>query len=458
MLRPSIALLTLLVACKNGDTTTDTDEVGGENTEANTAANTDTPGVDGANCEVDSDNTLLVRCSVTLESAGTTTLTLSATGAPTRSFPSESGTELEVVGWALKPETEYAWEIGGVQGTVSTGALPSDLQGANIQLTGAPVGFDAVLMPMTCDSQYFTMVDGDGDVVWYLQNSLYKNGMDAYEWAEDETSLLIGSGTNVVEFSVTGEQLNSWSGYSGNVHHDLDRWNGYTYMLHNYDNGNATVDAIHIYDGQTLVDTIDFADHYDTSQGQGEGGPGGDEWGHANGINLTPDGELVVSLLLWSSVVVFDADPTSATFTDKLWVVDGTGDGLPGADYLVGTGGDDGFERQHNASFHDGKLFLFDNTGTGGESRAARFNLNANTGEIEHEESWGVESSCPTEGGSVPIAGGVLATCANSRDVFEFRDGSATATFELNASCGGGGGGPGGGGGEGMNRGIPIVY
>jgi len=457
MYRPSPVLLTLLFACKSGGGSTviaDTDDV--EN--PGTSDTNDTPVVDEASCEVHADNALLIRCSITLDDAGTTTLTLAANGAPTRSFDSEEGTEIEVVAWGLKAETAYAWDIGGVSGTVTTGSLPTDLLDADIQVSGSPEAIDAVLLPMTCGEQYFAMIDGDGDIVWYLENALYQNGMDAYEWTED-ASLLIGNGSNVVEWAATGEKLNTWDSYSGDVHHDLARWNGYTYLLHSYSTGIATVDAVHVYDGMDLLGTFDFDDHYDTTDVQG-GGPGGNEWGHANGINPSEDGQLVISLLLWSSVVAIDADPQSASFLDITWVVAGTNDGLPNADYSPAAGADQGFDRQHNASWVDGKLWLFDNTGTNGESRVARYTLNDTTGEVEFEEGWGVEDACNIEGGAVPIDGGALGTCATSRDIFEFRVGSETPTFELNAGCGNGGpggGGPGGGG-EAMNRGIPVVY
>ncbi len=459
MRRSSVALLTLLFACTGGTSgvgVDDSDDVGGDTDDPGA---TETPGVDSASCEVAADNGLLVRCSVTLESAGTTNLSLTGDGVPSRSFQSESGTELEVVGWGLKAETEYDWDIGGVQGTVTTGSIPSNLSAADIRISGTPEAFDAVLLPMTCTDQYFAMIDGDGDIVWYLENALYQSGMDAYEWNQDDLSLLIGNDGNVVEWSVQHEQLNVWNGYTGLVHHDLARWNGYTYLLYNYETGNSTVDAVHVFDGLDLLGTFDFDDHYDTAvQGGGGPGQGNNEWGHANGINPSADGQMVVSLLMWDSVVAFDADPDSANFLGINWVVAGDNEGLPDADYTPAGGGDEGFGRQHNASWVDGKLWLFDNDGTGGESRVARYNLNDNSGEVELEEDWGVESSCNIEGGAIALDGGVLGTCATSRDIFEFKTGSETPVFELNAGCGGGGGGPGGGGGEPMNRGMPVVY
>ena len=461
MTRPVLALALGLFACNGsggGDVGTATGTGTGTATGGGTTTGgptTPTPGVGSASCALDSSNALRIRCNATLADVGVTHLTLTANGAPTRNFTSEEGTQVEVVGWGLKPDTEYTWTIGGETGTVSTGSIPNNLTAATIQTSGAPVGLDAVLIPLNCTQRYFVMIDGDGDIIWYEQNDLYQNGMDAYEWTGDDHSLLIGNGSDVVEIAAGGGELNNWT-VADNVHHDLTRWNGYTYMLFNYTTQNVTVDAVYVYDGPNHVGTFDFADHYDiTENPPGGGGPGGNEWGHANGINPSEDGQIVTSLKNWNSLVTWDGDPDSATFGEVLWVVEGDANGLSDADYSPPAGSDEGFGNQHNATWWGEQLYLFDNDGVSGTSRAARYSLDDTTGEVRYEEGWSVQSNCPTEGGAVPVDGGILGTCANNGDIFEFRDGEANAAFELSATCGGGGGGPGG---LAMNRGIPIHF
>ena len=442
--------LALLVACNGKDDPTASGTTGtptGTPTGTSTGTFT-TPPVGSVSCELDADMPQLVWCTVTLESAGRASVTLSANGVPDRTFASEeSGTTVEILAWGLKADTDYTWDVAGTTGSVTTGSLPSALQGATVRVSGTPQGFDAVLMPMNCSGTYLTIIDGDGDIVWYHQTSLYQNGMDAYEWSQADRSLLLGKGGNAEEVHVSGEVLTSWSGYAGDVHHDMARWGQYTYLLHDYTFNNLVVDGVHVYDGTTLVGTFNLEDHY-TVEGGGGGGPLGNDWSHGNGINPTEDGLIVLSMRTHDSVLAFDGDPSSPTFLDIVWVADGSGQAsLPDADYAASG---EGFGDQHNASLVDGFLWLFDNVGANFESRAAKYSLDDTTGGITMEEAWPVGAMCNIEGGAVPLDhGGVLATCATNRDILEFETGSTQSVFTLNAGCGGGGG-------EAMNRGIPV--
>ncbi len=441
-----VALLLPIAACKKstGDSATTVGSPAGIPTGTPGGTTTTPTDVLSAECEVDPNNGLRVWCTAELATEGTAAVELSATDAPTRSFSSDdSGTSVAIFAWGLKPDTIYTWTIGGISGTVLTDRLPANLQGATIDVTGSITGFDAVLLPMRCDETTFAMIDEDGDIVWYEENALYQNGMDAYEWSQADRSLLIGNNDSVIEIGVAGDLRLELGGYAGRAHHDLARWGDYTYVLHDYIFNQVNVDGIHVFEGETLVGTFNYEDHFTV------GGFGGD-WSHSNGINPTADGHLVVSLLVFDSVMSIDMDPSSPTFMDIDWIAAGHGAGLEGADHFPPAGADEGFEGQHNATYANGKLFVFDNTGDGTESRAARYNLDSASGEVQHEESWGVRNRCQIQGGAVPVPGGVLATCAPSRDVFLFQDGNPDAVFELNAGCSGGGN-------QAMNRGIPVV-
>jgi hypothetical protein len=425
-----------------------------------TAPVTTSAQVVSASCAVSSDNSLRVWCDATLVASGTATVQMSAVGAPTRSFAAEaSGVEIRLFAWGLKPNTTYDWMIGDAAGTVTTGALPADLTEATVSVSGAIDGFDAVMQPIDCNDQYFVAVDSDGDFIWYEQNSLYQNGMNGYEWSQEARSLSIASASTFVEIEVTGDtllSLNQGADFSGDLHHDLGNWGDYRYLLFDRTVNGLAVDGFYVFDGSTLMGTFALEDHY-TVTGGGGPGPGGNDWSHANGINITDDGDLILSLLQFDSVLSIDADPSSGTFLDINWVVDGSGNGLPGADYTAPSGADEGFSGQHNASFHADGLWLYDNDGSGDGSRAAHYELDLTAGQVLHVESWDMGEICSIEGGAVPIGNGtVLATCATARDIKQYASGSTDPIFSLNASCGdGGGAGPGGG--EAMNRGIPIV-
>ncbi|HHO50923.1 MAG TPA: hypothetical protein ENK18_08645 [Deltaproteobacteria bacterium] len=71
--------------------------------------------------------------------------------------------------------------------------------------------------------------------------------------------------------------------------------------------------------------------------------------------------------------------------------------------------------------------------------------------------AWGVvglhfDDRCRNQGGSIPIEGGVLATCANQGDVWAFEEGQPSPSWTLEASCGQGGGGQ-----LDITRGIPVT-
>lgn len=452
-----LALLTL-AACQ-GDGSGKVTDTGAATTPT---PPTTTPVATAASCALTPQNTLRVTCTATLAAPGTTTLTLSADGVPTRTFQADApGTEVELFGWGLKPDTAYTWRIGdeasGLTGTVTTGAPPADLLLADIAVSGTPQGFDAVLEPLRCNNtQYFAMIDGDGDIVWYQQNALYSSGMTGYDWSQADRSLLVLSGTTFNEVHVSGPTLLALAqntDFTGTLHHDTARWGAYTYLLHEYDHNGADVDGVHVFEGNALRGTFHLEDHFTVTPGAGGPGPA-DDWSHANAVKVDEDGTLVMSIYKFDTVLGIDGDPTSPTFLDILWQVDGSGNGLPGADYTAPAGADEGFARQHNTSRNADGLWVFDNAGTGNGSRAARYALDDASGEVRHVEHWDLGADCPIQGGAVPVGDGVLATCTSNRAVRQFVAGQASPVFSLDAACGVSTGGPGG---DSINRGLPVV-
>lgn len=428
---------------ETGTTPTDTGETGHTSNTGDTGDNTAVE-VLAADCTL-TDNALRVSCTATLSGEGTATVVLSAPGADTRAFTSDAAVEHVILGWGLLPETTYDWSIGEQTGTVTTGSLPTSLAGASIATTGTSWGFDAVLYPISCiGDDWFTLIDGSGRIVWYESNDVFFFGsMTGYEWSQPSRSVLSVNDNRFLEQHVSGEillELTDTVDFDSDdrLHHDTERWGDYRYLLFEYpfstsDLGILYVDGFHVFEGDTWLGTFDLADYFDIEPGNGD-------WAHTNGINVTETGEIILSLLEFSTVLGVDGDPTSPTFLDLLWIAAGSETSLPSPDYTAVLGSEEGFYHQHNASRVGDELWLFDNMSRP-DSRAARYLLDEALGTITLDASWSFDETCANQGGSLPLeGGGVLATCANSDLVWAFQETSTTPDWTLTVDCGVSGG------------------
>ena len=412
-----------------------------------------------ASCEQTPLNALRITCAVETTGPGVTAVDLSADGAPSRTFAGQAdGTSVELFGWGLKPDTTYQWQIGDLTGEVSTGPLPDTLATMDIETTGTYSTFDAILQPAVCDETYLIMVDPDGDIIWYQQNNLYQMGMNAYEWSQADRSILVAKQDTFQEVHVSGPavlELKRGTHFDSahNLHHDMTRWGDLTFLLFDYVTQDVAVDGIHVFQGEQLLDTFTLEDHYSLESGGGGVGPGGMDWSHANGLNATEDGQLILSLLLFNSALSIDGDPDSPTFLDILWVAAGDTDTLPDPTYLPADGPDEGFSRQHNASVNAEGLWVYDNVGSGAGSRAALYALDDATAEVRLLEAYDTGEFCPIQGGAVPYEGGVLTTCTSSGWIRGYDRGTSAPSFTLRANCGGAAGNLG----PSLNRGIPVI-
>ncbi len=380
---------------------------------------------------------LLVRCWAELDKADAVTLELTATGAPPRSFTSEAGTAHELLGWGLRPETTYAWSLAGHSGTVRTGALPKALQTATVEVEGEAFGFDAVLYPMACPGQgYFTMIDGEGHLVWYAVDDVFTRGsMTGYEWSASSRTVLAVNREQLLEQDLAGNPVLSLirgEDYEHFLHHDVARWGRYRYLLFERAVKGVMVDGIHVFDGSTRIATWGLEDAFTVDPSQTT--PGGD-WSHANGINVTDSGEIILSILRFSNVLSLDGDPASDSFLDLQWVAAGRPDAsLPGADYVPPSSPGEGFLAQHNASRVGDELWVFDNASQQ-VSRALRMTLDHVDGKLPITGEWAFDRTCRNQGGALPIEGGVLATCANAGRVWAFADDAVAPAWTLWAQC-----------------------
>jgi hypothetical protein len=282
---------------------------------------------------------------------------------------------------------------------------------------------------------------------------LYTNGMSGYDWDDVGPAVLNASASRFERTDMDGAQslvLTRGADFDEGLHHDVETWGGYTYLLYEYSEGAAVVDGIHVFEGSRRVGSFELGDHYAVS--------GSGEWSHANGIEASDDGQIILSMLNHSAVVAVDGDPSSPTFLEVLWSAAGEAS-LPDPTYGPPSSTSDGFSSQHNASFVDGLLWLFDNRGAGSYSRAAAYELDQS--DVVRVETYDFSARCDVQGGAIPVGGGVLGTCASANDVRWWGRGETDASWTLQGDCavGGGGGGPGGGGGNGtLARAIPVRF
>ncbi|MBA2320926.1 MAG: hypothetical protein H0V89_07215, partial [Deltaproteobacteria bacterium] len=301
-----------------------------------------------------------------------------------------------------------------------------------IRTTGTSWGFDAVLYPMNCAADdWFTMIDGAGRILWYEPNDVYFQGiMTGYDWSQSSRTVLSVNDERFQEQDVGGAvvlELAEGTDFDAPLHHDTARWGALRYLLFEYPVGGLLVDGIHVFDGPTLVGTFLLGDHFFVP------GDGAGDWAHGNGLKVSDDGDILLSLHVFSSVLSIDGDPASPTFLEIEWLANGAGGGLPSPDYVpVG----EGFLRQHNASRHGDDLWVFDNDG-GAHSQAVRLAIDDLAGTITTTGTWSFDTDCPNQGGAIPLpGGGVLATCANANLVWAFEEASTEPDWTLTADCG----------------------
>ncbi len=397
---------------------------------------------------------LVFECAVTLSSPGPATVVFSAPGAPTRSFTSaEPAVEHVLYGFGLLPSTTYDWDAGGgVFGRARTGDLPQELRNASIRVSGTLFGADAALVYVKCG--YFVMIDGEGRIVWYLPTDVYSRFTDGMRWSQADRSLLalkdsaMSAGpSEVLESHVSGRELLHLTPAELDLRltHDLDRWNGYTYVL---GEAPSMMGGFEVFQGTTKLGQWMLTDGFPSVPEPGL------QLAHVNGLSVSEDGQVLVTVHGADTVVSVDGDPSSPTFLQMSWHATGNPDGvneLPNPDYAPAAG--TLFYGPHNGNLNDGELWVFDNLSQAG-ARAVRMAMDSKTGELTELEAWSTGYSpdrCANQGGALPIPGGALVTCANEDVVQAFRHGASVPDWTLTATCGAPAGGS-------STRAYPVVF
>ncbi len=377
------------------------------------------------------DHPLRFSCTATLPAAAYASLTVSGPGFEHTFTDEVVATEHTILAWGLPPDTDVAYELAGVTGTFRTGTLPGDLLDAVIQVTGEAFGFDAILQPLACAETWFVLIDPAGQIVWYEPSAGFASWHDGYAWSAADRSVLSTGPDEMVETHVSGEQrlrLVSGHDFEGTLHHDVARWNGFTYLLFDELLLGKLVDGFLVFDGEVEVGRFFLGDHYAVaSQGRLD-------WSHANGIRPNTAGQIAMSLAALDTVVLVDGDPGSPSFLDPLWTAIGSANGLPDPDYVAPPEADEGFAGQHEASYDGTSLWLFDNLSEP-RSRGLKLALDEAPGTVTVDRSWPLTVSCPVQGGTTPVDGGVLVTCAGGATITLFPEDSGEAVWTLTSGC-----------------------
>lgn len=444
-----LVFVALLVSCKGGSggDPTGTTPMGGTPTGTATGTGTGTgstpAAVLDASCEP-SENPWAVVCDATLASVGAATLELTSPGLPTRSFTTEQlATDHQIHGWGLRADTTYDWSIGEISGQLTTGPIPDLLSGLNVTTTGELFGIDGVLVYTSCGM--FVIVDGEGELIGGLYTEVYDAFTDGMMWSQPDRSLIVTNDATMTpgpseyqELAIWGDELGHMvpGEFALDLTHDVGRWGPYTYLL----GAQGSAEGFEVMQGTTSLGIWLMPDAF----------PGVTNT-HLNGLFVSDQGEVILSDRNYSSVVAVDGDPASASFLQLNWHAEGElGVGYGDADYRPPGGVL--FDQQHNASRHGDELWVFDNLSQP-EPRALRMAMDHANGLVTEIESWTVPGFCPNQGGAMKIDEGVLATCGNTGDVLQFREGESTAAWTMSAFCGGGGGGGAGR----STRAFPVI-
>lgn len=388
------------------------------------------PDVVAATCTLDPANVLRGSCTVTLSAAGVATVDLTDGVEVGRFTTSAVAVEHTVPVWGLHAEGPWTFtaRAGGaeVSGELVPGPVPVDLV-FDLTRTGAgPTRMVHALVPADCGfSALFTVLDAAGRVRWYADSG--GKDIDMAHFSDAGTVLGIYDKLGLVEVDLTGAVLLRREDFALPIHHDVLRKDDLVYALH--------ADVALESDGLQYVRDIvvaldrtgaevwrwDERDHLDATLATGAGGgfwndffPGAIDAWHTNGIHVTEEHDVVVSLKKEDTVF-----RVSRATGEILWLLagDGVGRVFPSDIALLG-GPDAEFGNQHHPALApDGTLTVFDND----HERGLELALDETAGTATFVRDWPVGPGCPIQSSVYPLDDGHhLVTCASQHVLTEF--------------------------------------
>ena len=296
---------------------------------------------------------------------------------------------------------------------ITTGEAP--LGGESISVSGTPTGWSHGL---TNVGEVLVIFDDDGTPVWYQD---VESTIAFYEYTDGDTVVVLDVGNHqILEYALDAEDpivtIPAAAGYR--FHHDVSKANGRYHVTCEVNPGAASErECVQVYDASgTLLNTWWFDSVY------AQEARGGNDWVHANSVEVTDAGNWILSA--YSLGMVSAIDPSTG---NELWSLSDHTSQATDA-YALPDGVD--VDRQHHPNLRSyGRLLLFDNGDVtdGRNSRALELWLDPWTGTISQASTFDMDDHCNTRGSAFPLDDdGVLATCADVGHAREFASDGST--------------------------------
>lgn len=328
-------------------------------------------------------------------------------------------------------------------GTFATGDVPLGAR-ASFAIDDGQSTAPMIGMVSPCsDGAFAVIVDPhSNEVLWYQDFATSPLGfIDGVTFTDEQTVIAIADG-QLVEVDLMGNTLMRLVDLPNRVHHDVYRKDGLTYALFQENvsvGGNVLLlDGFYVFDASgVLIGQWRLIDHFVPVVEEALLFP--QDYSHANAIWVNDDHDVLVSFRHLSAIAMIDGDLASPDFGTITWRLAnptsefGTDFALTSA---VGPPAD--FERQHNVHFlPDGSLVMLDNrVGYAELSRVLELSVDPTTERAEIERQFVLPRHCDFQGAAMLTpAGNILATCAPTRDGYEFDDQTGLVRWHGNATC-----------------------
>lgn len=371
----------------------------------------------------------------------------------------EADIDGDYVIWGLRADVATVVELpDGTVGRVLPGRLPVQVDLARFATTGT--GSSAIAVPNPCDGRDLLVVDDEGALVGYES---FEGPISAIDITPDGTFLVLIAANRLLEFDRQGQLLMNVDGAPFPLHHDVARdAQGLTYVLYAYDHVedgvNYVLDGLYVVDrdGNLIADWrldahLPPGTLYPDERGfYWEGRfPGAVDFSHANSVEITDDGAVMLSFRWLHAVLRLSGDPAAPGFGEVEWVLAPEYSDLASDFSLLGD--DPDFYGQHHATLDtDGRLWLFDNRAEGA-ARAVRYTLDGSDATLDR--AWTHDRNCPVQGAAYPTDDdGVLLSCSTHGQIREFGPTDTLPRYALDLSCGDGSGN------YLLNRGVPVPW
>jgi hypothetical protein len=412
--------------------------------------------------------------------------------------------------YGMAASQAYDWRAVAKQGAttvttaragMTTGALPSEMDDIALTAWGTADAVRNVMFNYGChdpvdpDHDWIVISDTSGRVVWY-ENPEDTVGAKKFVTAlnvsrPDKHILAVLDHEYVIEYALSGEVVKLYCKddpsvgglqcvdavsadkvFDEYVHHDVHKENGRIWVLtaeeqivpdaDNCDAVSATypiiVDGVYAFrtSDDALVEEWDMSEAYthsytdatctSCSAGYWGGRLTGCDWGHANGLWVDAAKQWTFSQKHWNRLVSVDGNPTSGTYRDLDWELEGDG---VGGDYALVSSGSytSTFDNQHAPMWTAGDTtLLFDNHTAAAPNDTRGIEIDWSTGDADIVGQYTMESptgsglNCLTGGAVMDVTGGnIVAFCVGSgtddRPVFNEFDGIDSVVWGLKAAC-----------------------